>query len=48
MGLIMATSVCDQSTAAIPALTAFARSLTHNRSKADDLVQDWLERALTK
>jgi len=33
---------------AIPALTIFARSLTNNRTEAEDLLQDTLERALVK
>lgn len=32
----------------LPALTRFARSLTRNEDRADDLVQDTVERALNK
>lgn len=38
----------DQLVDAIPTLTRFARSLTRNRSEAEDLLQDTLERALMK
>ena len=34
--------------AAVPALRRYARALTHDAELADDLVQDTLERALTK
>jgi len=39
---------CDQLIATIPELTHYAGSLTRKRSDADDLVQDALERALTR
>jgi RNA polymerase sigma-70 factor (ECF subfamily) len=42
------TNFRDQLTRAIPALTSYARALTRNLSEADDLVQDTLERALTR
>ncbi|GAB0118882.1 sigma-70 family RNA polymerase sigma factor [Acidisoma sp. 7E03] len=38
----------DEVEACIPALRRYARALTHDRDRADDLVQDCLERALRK
>lgn len=38
----------DQLIGTMPELTLYARSLTRSRSDADDLVQDTLERALTR
>lgn len=40
-------SVRDEMLLALPSLRAFAISLTDNRSRADDLVQGTLTRALT-
>jgi len=42
------TSWRDEVVGLIPALRAFAWSLSHNGSDADDLVQDTLERALSR
>jgi RNA polymerase sigma-70 factor, ECF subfamily len=41
-------SLRDQILAAIPSLRAFAISLTGNRDRADDLVQDAILRAWAK
>jgi RNA polymerase sigma-70 factor, ECF subfamily len=38
----------DEMEATVPALRRYARALTRNADKADDLVQDCLERALRK
>jgi RNA polymerase sigma-70 factor (ECF subfamily) len=38
----------DEIEAAVPALRRYARALTRNADRADDLVQDCLERALRK
>ncbi|ALN74657.1 sigma-70 family RNA polymerase sigma factor [Aureimonas sp. AU20] len=38
----------DEIADAVPALRRYARALTHDRSQADDLVQDCLERAVRK
>ena len=40
--------ILDQIEASVPALRRFARALTRNADRADDLVQDCLERALRK
>jgi RNA polymerase sigma-70 factor, ECF subfamily len=42
------TKFLDETEACIPALRRYARALTGNREKADDLVQDTLERAIRK
>jgi len=38
----------DEIEACVPALRRYARALTHNVDRADDLVQDCIERALRK
>jgi RNA polymerase sigma-70 factor (ECF subfamily) len=38
----------DEIAACVPALRRYARALTHDRDRADDLVQDCLERAVRK
>ncbi|EKF40981.1 sigma-70 family RNA polymerase sigma factor [Nitratireductor indicus] len=38
----------DEMEACVPALRRYARALTHDRDRADDLVQDCLERAIRK
>lgn len=38
----------DELEACVPALRRYARALTHNIDRADDLVQDCLERALSR
>ncbi len=43
----MSTSIDDDILACLPHLRAFARSLTGNRDRADDLVQDAVLRALS-
>lgn len=40
--------ILEEITACVPALRRFARALTHDRDRADDLVQDCLERAVRK
>jgi len=45
--IVLSTSIDDDILACLPHLRAFARSLTGNRDRADDLVQDAVLRALT-
>ncbi len=40
--------VLDEIEACVPALRRYARALTHNIDRADDLVQDCLERAILR
>ncbi len=40
--------VLDEIEACVPALRRYARALTHNIDRADDLVQDCLERAISR
>ena len=42
------TAFLDEVEAAVPALRRYARALTRNADRADDLVQDCLERAIRK
>lgn len=42
------TGFLDEIEKSVPALRRYARALTRNADRADDLVQDCLERALTK
>jgi RNA polymerase sigma-70 factor (ECF subfamily) len=46
-GDVLSTSIDDDILACLPHLRAFARSLTGNRDRADDLVQDAVLRALS-
>jgi RNA polymerase sigma-70 factor, ECF subfamily len=41
-------TVLDQIEAAVPALRRYAHALVRDRARADDLVQDCLERAVAK
>ncbi len=42
------SQVLDEIEGCVPALRRYARALTHNPDRADDLVQDCLERAIRK
>ena len=42
------TALLDEIEACVPALRRYARALTRNADRADDLVQDCLERAIRK
>ncbi|MDN5926349.1 MAG: sigma-70 family RNA polymerase sigma factor [Hyphomicrobiales bacterium] len=42
------SQVLDEIEACVPALRRYARALTHDPDRADDLVQDCLERAIRK
>ncbi|MBS1168795.1 MAG: RpoN, partial [Proteobacteria bacterium] len=42
------SSFLDDIETLVPALRRYARALTRNTDQADDLVQDCLERAITK
>jgi RNA polymerase sigma-70 factor (ECF subfamily) len=42
------SQVMDEIEACVPALRRYARALTHDSDRADDLVQDCLERAIRK
>jgi RNA polymerase sigma-70 factor (ECF subfamily) len=42
------TALLDEIQACVPALRRYARALTRNADRADDLVQDCLERAIRK
>jgi len=42
------TAFLDEIEAAVPALRRYARALTRDADRADDLVQDCIERALRK
>ena len=42
------SQLLDEMEECVPALRRYARALTHDRDRADDLVQDCLERAIRK
>lgn len=47
-GAMVVTDMLDQIEICVPALRRYARALTRNVDRADDLVQDCLERAISR